>query len=148
MRDLAEDTFAQIHEAFPSLSMTVERTDPHVDIQVSIPQQPGLAFPVGLNLQGDELHLNAGRFWLEWFPCTRPEVRRAFIEAVSGLLSGRLRIVEFYVGRRVVRAELQRPENGSWRAMGTTFIGFWIPWRRSTRILQNAAPASGPSRPN
>ncbi len=38
-------------------------------VELEIPKQPGLDFDVNLNLQGDELHLNAGTgFWLEWFP--------------------------------------------------------------------------------
>jgi hypothetical protein len=35
---------------------------------MEVPRQSGLAFDVILNLQGDELHLSAGAFWLEWFP--------------------------------------------------------------------------------
>jgi hypothetical protein len=148
LRQLGEATFAQIQAAFPNLSMDLDRAHPHVDILVSVPQQPGLDFPVGLNLQGDELHLNVGEFWLEWFPCTKPAVREAYVEAVGGLLSGTFRILEFYVGQRAVRAELQRPHEGKWRTIGTSYKGFWIPWRRSTRVLQNSAHASRGSRPN
>jgi hypothetical protein len=61
-------------------------------------------------------------------------------------LSGAFRILETYSGRRAVRAELQRPHEGGWRTIGTTFRGWALPWRKSTRVVQNLA--ARPSRPN
>lgn len=93
-----------IRDAFPALRMDLRRDHPHLDLNVDVPAQPGLAFDVNLNLQGDELHLSAAAFWLGWFPCTDPEVAERYRDAVSGLLSGRYRILEHLVGRRVVKA--------------------------------------------
>jgi hypothetical protein len=88
--------FEEIRDAFPRLSMQLDENPPNVDLNVDIPQQPALAFDMNLNPQGDELHLSAGAFWLEWFPCTRPDVIEAYREAVHGLLSGTYRIREHH----------------------------------------------------
>jgi len=140
LRQVGESVFARIREAFPALIANVDSKHPHVQINVSIPEQPGLAFQVDLNLQGDELHLSAGAFWLEWFPCTNAAVREAYFEAVSGLLSGQLRILETLSGKRPVRAELQRPSAEGWQTLGTTHIGWAFPWRKTTRVIQNTQP--------
>jgi len=87
---------------------------------MSIPRQPGLLFDVQLNLQNiDELHLNASALWVSWFPCTKPQIVEEYFEAVSGLLSGRFRILEHWRGTRVVRAELQRPSQEGWRTIAS-----------------------------
>ena len=130
--------FEGIQSAFPNLHMHVQGEHPHVDLMLDIPRQPGLVFPVNLNLQGDELHLSAGPFWLEWFPCTDSEVVARYRQAVVGLLSGEYRILEHLVGKRTVKAQLQRPDGEKWETIGTSFgIGGVLPWRRSTRVLQN-----------
>jgi hypothetical protein len=133
------DVFQAIEAAFPKLRMTIESDHAEVDLNVDIRSQPGLCFNVNLNQQGDELHLSAGMFWLEWFPCTVPEVVEHYRDAVEGLLSGRYRIVEYRIGRIPVRAELQQPRDDGWVMIGGT--GHWgaiIPWPRTRTILQNA----------
>ena len=71
--------FRSIQESFPKLSITLNTDPGNVDVSLDIPAQPGLAFDVSVNLQGDELHLNAGKyFWLEWFPCTDAGVEADF----------------------------------------------------------------------
>ena len=52
--------FEEIRDAFPRLSVRLDQEPRHVDLNIDIPQQPGLTFDVNLNLQGDELHLSAG----------------------------------------------------------------------------------------
>jgi hypothetical protein len=137
--------FASIQSAFPALAMQLERSHPEVELLLEIPKQPGLSFGVSLNLQGDELHLNAGSFWLEWFPCTKHEVREAFTEAAFGLLSGQLRILEHVRGRRAFKAYLQRPTPQGWQTIGTSGWGFsFFPWRATTRVLQNTQPPLEP----
>ena len=96
-----------IRRAFPSLRIEVDEDHPHVDASVDIPSQPGLAFDVNINLQNDELHLSAGEFWVEWFPCGDAVVFNNFMDAVVGLLSGRYRILEQRVGSSTARAQLQ-----------------------------------------
>ena len=130
--------FEEIRDAFPALSMHLDPEPAQVDLNMNIPQQPGLAFDVNLNLQGDELHLSAGVFWLEWFPCTRPDVVEAYREAVYGLVSGAYRIHEHYRGRRPFKAELQRPRAEGWETIGTWYGWAWpFPRRTVAKVLQN-----------
>jgi len=127
-----------IRSAFPHLEIKLESDHPHVDLNLDIPQQSGLKFDVNVNLQGDELHLSAGHFWLEWFPCSDPTVIQAFREAVCGLLSGEFRILEYYRGRRAIKAELQRPSGEGWQTIGTwSVLSLPIPWHVTTKELRN-----------
>src|ERR1700674_656425 len=106
--ELALSTFQRIRAAFPALSMNLDVHPLHLDLAMDIPAQPGLSFDIGLNLQNrDELHIEASRLWVEWFPCTNPKKVAEYFEAVSGLVSGRFRILQHVRGRRVVKAELQ-----------------------------------------
>lgn len=130
--------FEEIRDAFPHLSMRLDHDPPNVDLNMDIPEQPGLTFDMNVNLQGDELHLNAGAFWLEWFPCTRPDVVQAYRETVQGLLSGTYRIRERHRGGRPFKAELQKPDYGGWRTIGTWYGWAWpLPRRTFEKILQN-----------
>jgi hypothetical protein len=132
--------FEEIRDAFPELVMRLEHNPANVDINMDILQQPGCAFDVNLNLQGDELHLSAGAFWLEWFPCTRPDVVQAYREAVDGLLGGAYRIRERYRGGRPIKAELQKPHGTGWQTIGTWYGWAWpIPRRTVEKILHNVA---------
>jgi len=136
--------FREVQDAFPHLRMELRLQDPHVDLSMDIPPQPGLAFFVNLNLQGDELHLSAGSFWLEWFPCTRPAIVDQYRDAVTGVLSGRHRILEHYIGPWAVKAQLQRPEAKGWQTIGTwANLGAVVPWPRRRRVLQNVAGERG-----
>jgi len=141
-KDKMLEVFLRIRDAFPDLTMHFDVEPAQVDIYVAIPEQQGLAFPVDLNLQGDELHLSAGEFWQEWFPCTQPEVVEQYVAAVSGLLSGEDRIVEHLRGTKVLKAELQRPNAAEWETIARwsrAHMPFFGP--TSTRIKQNAQPA-------
>jgi hypothetical protein len=130
--------FEEIRDAFPHLSMRLDREPSEVDLDMDVPEQPGLAFGMNLNLQGDELHLSAGAFWLEWFPCTKPDVVQAYRDAVHGLISGAYRIREHYRGGRPFKAELQRPNGDGWHTIGTWHGWAWpLPRRTVERVLQN-----------
>lgn len=134
--------FEDIRNAFPRLSMRLDEKPSQVDLNMDIPRQPGLDFDVNLNLQGDELHLSAGAFWLEWFPCSRPDVVEAYREAVHGLLSGVYRIREHYRGGRPFKAELQKPHEGDWQTIGTWYGWAWpLPRRTVVRVLRNVTDA-------
>lgn len=129
--------FGSKQQAFPHLAMHLTRNHPHVDVSMEIPKQPGNAFDLNINLQGDELHMGTGGFWLEWFPCTKPNVVAEFQDAVQGLLSGTYRIVEHVLRGRVVKAQLQRRTDDGWRTVGTSG-GLYLPiGRKTTRVLQN-----------
>jgi len=136
--------FKEIQGAFPHLEMKLELRPPHVDLNMDIPKQQGLKFDVNLNLQGDELHLSAGHFWLEWFPCTDEEIVKAFREAVRGVLSGEFRILEHYRGKRAIKAELQSHSGQGWKTIGTwATLSLPIPWRVTPRELRNTEQVQG-----
>lgn len=130
----------EIRARFPQLQMKIATDDPDAEITLDAPEQPGLEFRLHLRLQGDELHLMAGAFWLEWFPCGDPEVQAAFREAACGLISGRYRILEHCRRGCAVKAQLQRPVGGGWETIGTwSTLGLPVPWTTTKRVIQNSA---------
>ena len=137
--DVALSTFEKIQAAFPALTMNLELHPKNVDLEMVIPAQAELLFRVNLNLQGDELHLSASRFWVEWFPCTKPEKVERYFQAVSGLLSGEFRILEHWRGKRPVKAQLQRPIRDGWENVATWGdVSALVPWPKKTcKIVQN-----------
>lgn len=132
--------FEDIRDTFPTLSMRLEHTPAQADLSLDIPAQPGLIFGIHLTLRGDELHVTAGAFWMEWFPCSRPDVVQTYREAVCGLLGGAYRIRERHRGGRAFKAELQRPDGTGWRTIATWSRLAW-PFPRHTvvKVLQNVA---------
>lgn len=46
------ELFREVRGAFPGLRMDLQLQHPVFDLSLDIPQQPGLAFFVNLNLQG------------------------------------------------------------------------------------------------
>lgn len=141
-REIALLVFREIESAFPNLKITLDLEHPHVEMMLHIPKQEGLVFDVSLNVQNrDELHLNAGSFWQEWFPCTDEAIGKRFIEAVTGLLAGDNRIVEHYRGKKAVKAQLQRPKGADWETIATwSCLHLPIPFRQTTKTLRNAQP--------
>ena len=141
--DIALSTFEKIRVAFPALTMNLDLHPQNVDLEMDIPVQAGLLFRVNLNLQGDELHLSASRFWVEWFPCTKPEKVDKYFDAVSGLLSGEFRILEHWRGRRPVKAQLQSPRRDGWESLATwADLSAIVPWPKKTfKVVQNKASA-------
>lgn len=116
---IARDAFSRIAEKFPNLKIVESKDDP-VEISLIIPEQTGLKHKIWLCVQNnDELHFSVGYFWLEWFPCTKPENVVSYIEAVTGFLAGNYRILEHYKGKKCVKAELQKPQGNDWKTIGT-----------------------------
>jgi hypothetical protein len=137
---IAEDAFQRIGNLLPSLEVKKNVSDP-VELSIDIPVQPGLKYAVNLNLQNrDELHFSVGNFWLEWFPCTDPSRVEAYIDAVSGFLSGRYRILEYYRGKKCTKAELQKPlKSGDWTTIGKTYHwGLSLSLQKSEKEIRNA----------
>ena len=140
--ELAEFAFSEIQESFPDLTAQVSREpDGGLDLELVFPEQPGLSFEVGLNLQNnDELHINAPGFWVEWFPCTKTEILTQYIDAVRGLLDGSHRILQHHRSGRLVKSFLQRPAGDSWETIARYYLGFSFPFLRcETSVLQNSA---------
>ena len=138
-KEIALGVFRSIRDAFPHLEMELSETLDHewMQAELEIAQQCGLPFRVNLNVQGDELHLNAGALWVEWFPCTNPKVVARYVAAVCGLLDGRSRIVEHIRGGDTVKAVLQESRAGGWLRVAT-WAKFHVPWpwRKTYRILR------------
>jgi hypothetical protein len=119
--ELAESAFRRIAERFPALKMDRNEAEA-IELNIDIPVQPGLKYAVNLNLQNeDELHFSVENLWLEWFPCTDPSRVNEYVEAVSGFLEGRYRIVELFRGTRCIKAELQAPlDCDGWETIGSS----------------------------
>jgi hypothetical protein len=102
---IARDVFAEIAKRFPSLQMVENHDDP-VEISITMPVQPGLSHKVWLCLQNyDELGIKAGdHFYIEFFPCTKPDRVEKYLDAVTGFLSGEYRVLEHYRGATCYRA--------------------------------------------
>ncbi len=144
---IAISTFERIRAAFPALTMNLNLHPKHVDLAMDIPAQPGLSFYIDLNLQNlDELHLSASALWIEWFPCMNPKKVDRYFDAVSGLLSGQFRILEYWRGSRPVKAKLQRPSNGGWKTIATWSVLLSIPWPPKSRKVVRNLPAIEPVR--
>jgi hypothetical protein len=137
--DIARTAFGRIQQRFPTLQM-IEEENPHVEISITLPVQPGLKQSVWLCLQNhDELHFAVGCFWCEWFPCTIPEKVERYVAAVCGYLSGQYRIIEGRRFGRCIRAKLQRPSGESWETIASWGrLHLPIPWTMRWNELRNA----------
>lgn len=138
---IAMSTFERIRAAFPALEMNLDLHHKHVELAMDIPAQPGLLFAVHLDLQNvDELSLSASALWVECFPCTNPKRVESYFDAVSGLLLGQYRILEYWRGNRAVKAKLQCPSKGGWETITGSSRLLFVPWPpRELKIVQNLA---------
>jgi hypothetical protein len=135
---IARDVFAEIARRFPALKM-VENFGEPVEISITIPVQPGLSHQVWLCLQNqDELGLRVGRLYVEWFPCTKRNKADKYLDAVTGFLSGKYRVLEHYRGAGCYKAQLQEPEDGGWRTIAT-WATIWISlsWKKTLKEIRN-----------
>lgn len=140
-RERFEQVLALLAREFPNVRVEVERDHPHVEAAADIPVQAGVSVPISINLQNaDELHLNLGEhFAVGWFPCGRDEVFHRYCEALRGWLSGGYQVVESYIGRKAVSANLQEPvKGGGWKnvtAWGN--LAGCLPLPRRKRVMRN-----------
>ena len=130
--------FAEIAKRFPSLNMVENHDDP-AEISITMPVQPGLSYEVWLCLQNhDELCFSVGHFYIEFFPCTKPDRVEKYVDAVIGFLSGEYRILEHYRGGKCYRAQLQKPQGDHWRTIAN-WATIWIPpsLKKTVKELRN-----------
>jgi hypothetical protein len=135
---IARGVFAEIAKSFLSLKMVENHGEP-VEISITMPVQPGLSHEVWLCLQNrDELGFSVGHFYIEVFPCTKSGRVEKYLDAVTGFLSGKYRILEHYRGTRCYKAKLQRPEGDRWRTIAT-WATIWIPlsFKRTVKEVRN-----------
>ncbi len=138
--EIALSCFQRIQGEFTNLAMELVREPEHVELEMNIPQQPGLLFDVHLNLQNvDELYLVvADEFGVSWFPCTEGDVSERYVEAVCGVLSGAFRVLAVYSGSRYLKGSLQRPQGARWETISRHHHAFAFPWsRRREAVIQN-----------
>jgi len=135
----ALDMFKQIQAEFPDLLMKSDPPDTSVELSVTIPKQPGLAFEINLKLQNDdELHLCAGAFWCSWFPSPKSDVVQKYHDAVVGLLVGQNRIVEYIRREKAVGADLQAPHENGWKTIARSRCGLLpMSWFSEKHVLSN-----------
>lgn len=134
------EALRNVQSLHPKLVMQIDENNPNVDINMDIPVQSGLDFDINLNLQNiDELHLSVGKLWMCWFPCTEVENSRDFVQTISGLIKGRYRILETIKRGKVVKAQLQYQQNGSWvsRSSGSLTFSFPSLGSKSFKVVQN-----------
>ena len=125
--DIALAVFELIRDTFPDVRMEIDESGQWVDLEMSIPVQPGCSLEIDLNLQNhDELHLETDEFWVSWFPCTNPEVVTRYVNAVTGLIDGSYRILRHSRRGRVLKAQLQQPTQTGWRTVATSRSGLSI----------------------
>jgi hypothetical protein len=136
---IARAAFAEIAQRFPSLQMVENQDDP-AEISITMPVQPGLSQKLWLCLQNqDELGVSVGRhFYIEFFPCTKPDRVEKYLDAVTGFLSGRYRVLEYYRGSTCYSAQLQKPEGDRWRTVAN-WATIWIPlwFKKTVKELRN-----------
>ena len=134
----------EVQSLFPELKMELDEKDPNVHIVMNIHKQKGLDFTIYLNLQNiDELHLEVGKLWMCWFPCTEKENVDDFLDTIHGLISGKYRILETLRSGKVVKSRLQKPVNGEWASKSSGLLTFHFPifGKRSFNIVQNITSA-------
>lgn len=138
-REIANRLFEELRETHPILAMRLENPAGLAELEMTIVKRPGLKFDVILALHNsDELHLGAGELWVSWFPCTSASVANQFRDAVTGLLSGRCRILEYRRWGSLVKAFLQRPEGNEWKTVHRYYRSWPFAWLCSdVRALQN-----------
>ena len=138
------DALQAIRTTFPWLVVREIPDHPQLEALAEFPVQPGLSLPIQVNLQNkDELHLVVSNLWVEWFPCTESKKRHAFVQAVTGLVSGDLEIEESYVLGKAAMATLRKRSH----ADNQPYLARWsnllarLPLPRSRRIVRNESAA-------
>ena len=120
-KDFARHLFEEVRAEFQHLNGSIDlRPAPPINVSLTFNSQSRLPFRVIATLQGDELGLGVGdAFWCEWFPCTDNEVATKFTQALHGVLSGRLQVVEFRRGKTIIKAQLQQQCETGWETIAT-----------------------------
>ena len=141
--EIFEGIVSRLTAQFPAIQGEYTDPSPAVDRAYEMRKQQGLIVDVLLNLQNeDELHLCiGGHFWCEWFPCTRAEVAEDYFDVISGFITARYRILDFYRGEGCSKSLLQREDHGRWKTITSSRHlggGGW-PWsKRRQEEIRNA----------
>lgn len=136
-REVALSCFERIQGEFPNLVMNLVHESEGVEIEMNLPEQPGLLFDVYLDLQNDdELALVvANRLFMSWFPCTDGDVSERYVEAVCGVVSGAFRVLEVYSGSRCLKRYLQKPQGAEWETITRSYYSLAFPFSRRREVV-------------
>lgn len=137
-------------EDITALFDSIERSCPQVAAQVvreratlrmRIPEQPGLAFPIEVALQGSEVELTAAVGFSVWFNVDGPSLRELH-RIVVGLVTGEYRLIENRRFGSIVRVDLQTRIATEWKTIARSWTGSLalLPLPTSKTVLQNALP--------
>jgi hypothetical protein len=139
--ELTLKLFQELQLEFPHIQMELRREHRDVDIALDIPKQAGVTFNLFLYLDGDELHLSVDEvFWLEWFPCTRPNILSDYSAAARGLLQGSYRLLSYERFGRTEKTLLQRLSQKGWKTVGRYYkypYVLFLPSFFHKRVLRN-----------
>ena len=138
-RQHAKELAVRATAEFPHLRCDVDESPGPVDYSAHFPVQPGVAFQVGITLDGDVLQLYAGdAYHQDFFPADATAVASEVEAYVRGLLSGECRVVEQHRGHRPAHAaRLEQRIDGTW-VVRSEWSRSHIPFLPSaTRTLHN-----------
>ncbi len=114
-RQQASELFQEIQESAPHLSMTIQDSTPDIPVSLVIPEQPGVARTVYMDLKKTNvLNLSLGPALMLWNRCHFEGVRHEFRDTVVGILNGAYQYREYVKGDQVQVARIQRPEGNQW----------------------------------
>lgn len=105
-------------------AFTIEKLDePHVELLMRVPEQPGLSFELTLGLQNrDELNIGFEGFWSYFFPFEKKSALVA--RALDGIVTGECRLAIHKQFGRVVKYVLEERNNGRWDVVYTAYEAF------------------------
>jgi hypothetical protein len=120
-------------------AFTIEKLDePHVELLMRVPEQPGLSFELTLGLQNrDELNIGFAGFWSYFFPF---EKKVALVDsALDGIVTGECRLAIHRQFGRIVKHVLEQRNDGRWEVVYTAletflyvpFVGTLISYRHN-----------------
>jgi hypothetical protein len=135
-RSVFEETRAVLKEirvSYPWLETEVTES-PDGSLRMKIPMQSGLKFGVVLSFDIVEgLYLEVGESDFEYFHWVA-----ACSEVVHGLLSGEMRLLEYYKGGALVKSIIQELSEAGWVDVGGYSV-LHFPWGRWQRVYHNDA---------
>ena len=140
-RERASSIFKQVGETFPEFAMHHGQGEDG-EPRLGIPAQAALHFEVVLYLYADALHLCADQFCGEWFPCSSWLVVEEYHDAVTGLLSGRYRIVQHSRRGKPLKAVLQRPSSPGWSTVYRHYQSLALPWLSADQRILQSSPSN------
>jgi hypothetical protein len=122
--------YRSIQDEFPNVHMDIDAQE----VNLHIPRQNGVLFPIKVENNSCELLIYVDGRYLMWGGIGEGNVNESCRQAVTGLLSGTHRAVQYFLGRWCVRTEIQRQVGADWEKVYGQGVS---PGIGSLRVLQN-----------